>query len=130
MRASAGRHVSRGLVRGMYWAAVCAWAAAIFALSSVPGSRVPGRYGTLAHFVEYAVLAMLLYGALRLDRSKTQAALLAVVIASAYGITDEIHQSFVPLRVPDPRDWVTDTAGAVTAVLALLGIERLARRRG
>lgn len=38
---------------------------------------------------------------------------LAVAIASLYGITDEIHQIFVPGRFCDPLDWMTDTAGAL-----------------
>jgi VanZ family protein len=95
------------------WATVLAWSAVIFALSAIPGSRVPGRFGTLAHFIEYAVLASLLYAALRLDVSAKWALILSVLLSSGYAVTDEIHQSFVPLRVPDRLDWAVDTVGAM-----------------
>ena len=32
--------------------------------------------------------------------------------ASLYGISDEIHQIFVPGRTADPIDWLVDTCGA------------------
>lgn len=48
--------------------------------------------------------------------------LAAVVIASLYGASDELHQLFVPGRLCDPADWLTDTCGAAlgAAVAALL----------
>lgn len=117
------RHRTVGRV--LLWAACIAWAGAIFAVSSVPGSRIPGKYGEVAHFTEYAILASLLYTALRFDNSRTRSAWLALALASGYAVTDEFHQSFVPLRTPDPLDWLTDTAGAATAVTLLYVGERL-----
>ena len=38
-------------------------------------------------------------------------ALVAVALASLYAVTDEFHQSFVPGRMCDPADWLTDTLG-------------------
>jgi VanZ family protein len=106
-----------------------AWMAVIFGLSSLPGSAVPGTYGSLAHFIEYAVLGALLL--LSLPRAVRPWATLAtaVAIASFYGITDEFHQSFVPGRVPDVADWAVDTAGALAAVLVLEGVRRVAAKR-
>jgi VanZ family protein len=92
--------------------------AVIFALSSVPGSMVPGRFGSLGHFVLYSVLGGLFYLALLPRVGRRRAAIVAVALASAYGITDEIHQVFVPGRTPDPIDWLVDTAGALVAVAA------------
>ncbi len=43
-------------------------------------------------------------------------ALLAVLIVSAFGVTDEWHQSFVPGRDCDVFDWLADTLGAALAV--------------
>lgn len=34
-------------------------------------------------------------------------------IASAYGISDELHQSFVPGRDCNVWDWLADTLGAI-----------------
>jgi len=68
------------------WSGALAWAAVIFSMSALPGSNVPGRFGPLAHFAEYAIFAALLYLALRVDMSRTRAAVLALFIASAYAV--------------------------------------------
>lgn len=41
----------------------------------------------------------------------------AVIGAMAYGVTDEIHQSFVPPREADALDVVADTFGAMALTL-------------
>lgn len=88
-----------------------AWMAAIFALSSVPVSGLPGPPAYVAHFIEYAVLAVLLAFAFRHSPPST-VLLLTIAIAVAYGATDEVHQIFVPTRTADVLDWVADAAGA------------------
>jgi VanZ family protein len=40
---------------------------------------------------------------------------LAVAIVSLYGVSDEVHQAFVPGRNADVFDWVADTTGALVA---------------
>jgi VanZ family protein len=65
-----------------------------------------------AHFCEYMVFGALLVNSLRLHMPLGRAMLVAVVLASVYGVTDEIHQHFVPGRVCDPLDWLVDTIGA------------------
>jgi len=115
---------SKRLARALRWAAVVGWAALIFAGSSLSGSQVPGRYGPLGHFAEYAVLGMLAFFALKLDTNAGRAALFALVLASGYAITDELHQAMVPGRVPDPADWAVDFAGALTAVWILYVLTR------
>lgn len=114
--------------RILAWAVAGAWAGVIFALSSVPGSSLPGRFGALAHFLEYALLAVLLMAALSFGRSWSGAALLAIALASAFGITDEFHQAFVPLRTPDIRDWLVDTSGAALGALAAAATATRRRR--
>lgn len=104
------------------WTAATGWAAVIFRFSAMPGSAVPGRFGSLAHFIEYAVLGALLLLALRVRRPLGGAVVLAIAIASAYGVTDELHQSFVVLRMPDPIDWLVDTTGATSAALGLAAV--------
>lgn len=102
----------------------------IFALSALPGSSVPGRFGGLAHFAEYLVLAALLVLSVS-GRRPLERVLLAVAAASAYAVTDEVHQAFVPMRMPDPLDWCVDTAGAivgaVTMVLVIRSLSRMTR---
>jgi VanZ family protein len=112
--------------RWVAWAAVAAWAGVIFAGSSVPGSRLPGGYSVYGHLGEYAVLGLLLALAMWRGRPPWRVVALAVIMASAYGVTDEFHQSFVPMRTPDPVDWATDTVGALAG--ALLGVTLIRRR--
>jgi len=109
--------------RLLRWAGVFVWASVIFSASALPGSRVPGRFGPLAHFVEYAIFSALLYLALRVDVQRGRAVLLAVVIASAYAISDEFHQSFVPLRTPDPLDWLVDTLGGAAGAVVMQALD-------
>jgi VanZ family protein len=65
------------------------------------------------HLTEYAGLGLLLCRAFRGEGiGWTVAVALALVAASGYGASDEWHQSFVPLRDADIRDWFADTVGA------------------
>ena len=72
-------------------------------------SDLPVHAGTYA-----ALAAAMLHGltGARRDRGTTRTALLAGVLATAYGITDEFHQSFVPGRYADLRDVAANALGA------------------
>jgi VanZ family protein len=48
----------------------------------------------------------------------SHALLFAIVTVSLYGMTDEVHQAFVPLRESDWQDWLADTAGAVIGAMS------------
>ena len=115
------------------WGPVCAYAALIFYMSSQshPEDQVPfvtHFSDKVLHAVEYAVLGALCYRALHASQRepwRRQAILLAVLFTALYGISDEIHQSFVPFRESSWLDWVADTiggtigAGVVHRVLSL-----------
>lgn len=78
---------------------------------------------SIAHFCEYAVLGALLANALHCHMPPRHALVLAIVCASLYGVSDEIHQLFVPTRMCDPADWAVDTLGAALgASIALLAM--------
>lgn len=69
----------------------------------------------IVHFCAYFVLgASLQFGFFRNFevRGKRQILILACVVASLYGASDELHQYFVPGRSCDILDWVADTLGA------------------
>lgn len=66
----------------------------------------------LAHATEYAILALLWFGALG---SKPQ----AVVIAFLSACTDEFHQLFVPGRAGLFTDVLIDTSGAAAVMLVV-----------
>jgi VanZ family protein len=98
------------------------WAAGIFLVSSIPSSGLPsglGFWSTVAHFCEYLIFAVLLTMACSSPgRALWKVALIALVIASLYGVSDEFHQWFVPGRNSDPLDWATDTVGALVGAVA------------
>ena len=84
----------------------------------------------VAHFVEYGALAAAFYWAVRRQwPSIRRTALSAFGATMVYAISDELHQAFVPGRHPDPRDILTDAAGAALALLLALALERLLRTR-
>ncbi|MCY3731217.1 MAG: VanZ family protein, partial [Rhodospirillaceae bacterium] len=67
------------------------------------------------HAIAYAVLgAAMLRAVTGADSSRITvgAVLLAVTLTVAYGLTDEIHQAFVPGRTPELRDLAADALGA------------------
>ncbi len=119
----------RRLVAGVLAAA---WAGLVFWLSSRPDlpfhvALVPGSDKVL-HAGAYAVLGALLTLATAGARfSGRRAVVIAAALASLYGVSDELHQAFVPGRDTSAGDWIADTAGAlVGAALAAASL----RRRG
>jgi VanZ family protein len=105
------------------WLPVLAWAAVIFAFSSVPdlGTGLGGWdlvLRKLAHVAEYAVLGVLLL------RASGRTAL-SLALGVAYAASDELHQHFVPGRRGSPVDVLIDAVGVVLGVLLW---RRLARR--
>jgi len=96
---------------------VLAWAAVIFAMSSIPdlGTGLGGWdlvLRKLAHAAEYTVLGALLLRAVRREVP-------ASVVGIAYALTDEIHQAFVPGRQGRPLDVLIDAAGVLFGVYVL-----------
>ena len=111
-----------------YWAPAVLYAGMIFYLSSQshPDEQLPSFLlkdvsDKVLHAVEYAGLAVLCYRAFRWAAGPSaarQALVLAIVTASIYGITDEVHQFFVPFRESSWLDWLADTAGATVGALS------------
>ena len=106
------------------WFPVAAYMAAIFAISSIPNPPdLPSAVGDKGgHAVLYFGLGALLVRALARGWSRRftiGTAFTAVLYSTLYGITDEIHQAFVPPRQPDVRDIVVDGLGAAAAALLL-----------
>jgi VanZ family protein len=73
----------------------------------------------LLHFAGYAVLGVLFYRAyqtLSLINNIRFLLLLSMISASLYGVSDEIHQAFVPARDAQLSDVIADILGAVCGV--------------
>ena len=101
------------------WGPVAGLMIGLFVVSGM--SAPPGLPGPLpdvaAHAIAYAVLgAAMLRAVAGADWSRMtgRGALLAVALTVCYGVTDEIHQSFVPGRTPELRDLAADAMGAAT----------------
>ena len=108
MSANSGESVNHGL--GVISAIKEALAAGAFALFGHEVDVSP-----VGHFTEYLIFGALLFNALRLDLGARRALTfaIAVALASAYGVSDEWHQSFVPDRSCDAADWAVDTIAAL-----------------
>jgi VanZ family protein len=118
------------------WLLAVGYCAVIFALSSVenPLPALTDRISDkVLHGVEYAGLGGLLAVALALTVPRLRPArilVLAALLASLYGASDEVHQSFVPGREADPRDWAADSAGGLVGAGAAVAFLRRARSAG
>lgn len=118
----AGRWIRAG------WPAA-AWAALI-AIASHHSRPVPvappfGHADKLVHAVVFGVLGGLAArGLVAVGKGGRRAFWGALAAASLYGAVDEWHQSFVPGRDPDPRDWAADAAGAAIGAAAVVGLPR------
>ena len=104
------------------WTLVLVYASIIFIFSSMPYPPQPLKADTvlmevittIEHILEYFILGVLLLAGFRSgdDRMRENAVLLTIIIATFYGLTDEIHQSFVPNRFPCIWDVLADGVGA------------------
>lgn len=111
-----------------YWVPVVLYAGVIFFLSaqSHPEDQLPSFLlqeisDKVLHAVEYGILAVFCHRAFRWAAGPAvarQAVLLAIVAASLYGLTDEVHQAFVPLREASWQDWLADTIGAAIGAMS------------
>ena len=113
-----------------YWGPVCGYAGLIFYLSAQPHPEEHVPFVThfsdkVLHAVEYAVFGALCYRALCRsghDVWRQQAIPAAILLASLYGVSDEVHQAFVPFRDSNWLDWLADTVGAT---LGAVGLSRI-----
>jgi len=117
------------LLRRLSLLLALAWMALLFYLSHQPGLQTPMLFSgqdKVLHAAVYAVLALLLLAAQpRQEQGYSWRQLgISVLIASLYGLTDEIHQHFVSGRSPEVLDWVADSAGALIAASLLAWLSR------
>lgn len=101
-----------------------AYMAFIFILSSMPSNAVvelpdaaiDAFIKESLHLVEFAILYLLLVLAvLTTGKFSFKINVLLAAIAILYGLSDEIHQSFVPYRSATLIDFIKDTIGVLAA---------------
>lgn len=111
------------------WLPVLLWMGTIFFLSSRPGTDYPEvgfAFQKGAHVLVFGVLAVLLFRALEGSGLATRPAYFwAWLGASLYGVTDEIHQLFVPARFGNPVDVAIDSVGAALGLFTLFVARRV-----
>ncbi len=105
-----------------YWLPLIAYCVFIYIQSSYPSpQRLPSFEFSdkLLHFGAYAVMGVLFYRAYQTLPFKNNfqlVVLFSMISASLYGVSDEIHQSFVPYRDGSFWDVIADVLGAVCGV--------------
>jgi VanZ family protein len=82
-----------------------------------------------AHFIEYAILAILTGRALTAPGTRTSARVVvrALVYCALYACIDELHQFFVQSRTASPYDVAVDTIGASVGALIFAAVRRTRR---
>lgn len=88
----------------------------------------------VCHLTEYALLALLLWRAIRQPQRNDPRpwlwpeAGLALAIVFFYSASDELHQVFVPTRTGMVSDVFIDTGGGAIGLLLLWGIGKIFKR--
>lgn len=98
------------------------WGLTIYFASSFPGSKVHLIEGLdkLIHFTVYGIFCFLIHRSfqnIKSDYFFRNSLLLAVIATSIYGLSDELHQAFVPQRSAEFADFVADFSGAIFYIL-------------
>jgi VanZ family protein len=108
----------------------------IFILSSMPADAVIElpRWDSLIkeslHLVEFGILYTLLFlAALTFSEITPRQNLILILVSSLYGLSDEIHQYFVPYRSATAIDVVKDIIGVLVASWILFGAYQKKRFR-
>jgi len=116
------------------WGPVLIYMAVIFFVSSLEQPPLPaGVSDKPAHAFGYFGLGMVIARALAgglPPRITLRQALLGLVLASLYGVTDEVHQHFVPGRTADIADWYSDSIGSALGLFGCWAWSIIFARRG
>lgn len=116
------------------WGPVVFWCGLIFYLSSIPQLRAAENpfwdeiIRSFLHSVIYGILFVLFFRALKVSRKKKDY-LWPLVLSAFYSISDEFHQSLVPIRTFQLRDLMVDIIGALFGILLIWKILPMAPKK-
>lgn len=103
----------------IFWFPVLIYCVIIFIVSSMRHPPIPYvdilNFDKYLHMIEYGILSYLIIRALigsEVKLSHAKLIILAVIFATLYGVSDEIHQIFVPGRSANILDVLADFTGA------------------
>lgn len=120
-----------GWLKVLGWLGALVWAVLLVVQSGSPSvggflsrllAGLPVGADKVGHAAAYAVLG----GFLTLATGRVW---LAVLLATLFGVSDEVHQYFVPGRHADVLDVVADLVGALLGALGVAFLSRLGQRR-
>lgn len=105
----------------------------LFVLTSLPASKLPETNinDKVEHYIAFCVLSILL--TLTFQFQKRIAALykrpylFSILLVAFYGMVDELHQSFIPGRFCDAKDWMADVLGGLAGIAIVLLIKRISK---
>ncbi len=99
------------------WFPVFVYAGIIFYFSNIPGKELPSVWisDKIMHLIEYTGFGFLMIRAIDEKRRFVlrKALIYSIIIVLFYGLTDEIHQSFVPSREFSFSDLFYDCFGGL-----------------
>ncbi len=102
-----------------YWLPIIVYCTAIFIQSSFPTSQqIPDwrNLDKVLHVAAYAIMGALFFRALATGHFSTNlkaAVILSILFSGLYGLSDEVHQSFVPGRSAEAADAAADFMGGI-----------------
>jgi VanZ family protein len=105
--------------RRIYIILTLIYAALIFVVSSIqsfPSSIETSMNDKSLHVIEYSILGFLTLGCFK-KRNLLPILIVAFVISALYGLSDEIHQYYVPGRMFSYYDVLANTLGSLLGVI-------------
>jgi len=111
-----------------YWLPIFIYCLLIYIQSSHPSPEdIPSipYFDKVLHFAAYAFLGGLFLRALKtlpIKENLRLITILGITLSSFYGISDEIHQHYVPFRDADIMDALADILGSIFGVYIYLSI--------
>jgi len=111
------------------WIPAVAWMSVIFYFSTLPESATPGRDilpDKVCHAGEYFILAFVILFALqRTTQFRFSTSFwITLTWGAVYGLSDEIHQLYVPTRQFDVGDLLADVCGVAVLFFILWVLQR------
>ncbi len=104
------------------WTAVGLWLVLQLTLTSLPGNDIPVNtphpIDWIGHFGMYFGLGFLLARVGALRGWSGRRLLVVAALLSVFGALDELHQLLIPGRDCELGDWIVDSLGGATGVLA------------
>jgi VanZ family protein len=130
MSANIGQHASMTrLPKTVFWLPALLWGGLTLFLSMIPrtGPSNETAEHKIGHIAVFAILAGTVIWALHRGHALrlSKSLVLAILIAAAYGASDEWHQKYVPSRSCEFSDVVLDTVAGAIAALAYYICESL-----